>query len=109
MSRRHASVEATEPSVPAEPPLLLTPEQAFALLQVGRTHGWRLINAGAIPSVRLSERIVRVPRAALEELIAAGGVQGTRAAQTEPVPLKLRASAGHEEVLPRRPRAHSTA
>jgi hypothetical protein len=59
--------------------------------QVGRTHGWRLINSGVIPVVRLSPRCIRVPRQALEALIAVGGVQGTRLAQNEPVPLKLRA------------------
>jgi predicted DNA-binding transcriptional regulator AlpA len=89
MRRRHTT-RAAAPA-PAEPPLLLTPQQAFALVQVGRTHGWRLINSGAIPSVKLSPRCIRVPRQALEALIAAGGVQGTTAVQPEPVPLKLHA------------------
>jgi hypothetical protein len=68
-----------EACTPAEPPLLLTPEQAFAAVQVGRTHGWKMIRSGAIPSVRLSPRIVRVPKPALEALIAGGGVQGATA------------------------------
>jgi excisionase family DNA binding protein len=91
MSRPPAPhVETPTPVARAEPPLLLTPEQAFALLQVGRTHGWRLINSGAIPSVRLSERVVRVPRAALEERIAARGVQSARATQVEPLKIHER-------------------
>ena len=91
MSRQHAPNEAPAPTTPAEPPLLLTVEQAAGLLQIGRTHAWRLVNAGVLPCVRLSPRIVRVPRQALEELIAAGGVQSAKAGQPEPVPLKLRA------------------
>jgi excisionase family DNA binding protein len=51
-------------------PLLLTPQQAFNLLQVKRSNGWRMIQDGTIPSVRLSPRVVRVPRQALEEMIA---------------------------------------
>jgi hypothetical protein len=95
MSRRHASrVETCAPAAPTEPPLLLTPEQSFRLLQVGRTHGWRLINSGAIPTVKLSPRCIRVPRQALEDLIAAGGVQQQRAAQLGRTPLRLHARRG---------------
>ena len=86
MSRRHTA-QANVPATPSESPLLLTPAQAFSLLQVGRTHGWRLINSGAIPSVRLSPRCIRVPRAALEARIAAAGVQGARVTKTEPLRL----------------------
>jgi excisionase family DNA binding protein len=92
MSRQHVPATAPDaPATPTEPPLLLTVEQTADLLQIGRTHAWRLVNAGVIPCVRLSPRIVRVPRQALEALIAAGGVQRTTADQNEPVPLKLRA------------------
>jgi excisionase family DNA binding protein len=87
MSRQHVPV--TVLARPAAPPLLLTVEQAAALLQIGRTHVWRLVNAGTIPCVRLSPRIVRVPRQALEALIAAGGVRGTTDVQPEPLSLKL--------------------
>jgi excisionase family DNA binding protein len=71
----------------SEPPLLLTVEQTAALLQIGRSHAWRMVNSGAIPSVRLSPRCVRVPRQALEALIAAGsgGAQGAKAAPCEPL------------------------
>jgi excisionase family DNA binding protein len=89
MSRQHAPKETSAPAVPAEAPLLLTVEQAAALLQIGRTHAWRLVNSGVLPCVRLSPRIVRVPRQALEELIAAGGVRGATDTQAEPRPLKL--------------------
>jgi excisionase family DNA binding protein len=78
----------TAPAEPAEAPLLLTVEQAAGLLQIGRTHAWRLVNAGVIPCVRLSPRIVRVPRQALDALIAAGGVRNTTDTQPEPLPLK---------------------
>jgi excisionase family DNA binding protein len=89
MSRQHAPNEAPTPAAAAEAPLLLTVEQAAALLEIGRTHAWRLVNAGAIPSVRLSPRIVRVPRQALEACIAAGGVKDTEGTHAHPVPLKL--------------------
>ena len=90
MSRQHVPATAPDmPATPAEPPLLLTVEQAAGLLHIGRTHTWRLVNAGVIPSVRLSPRIVRVPRLALEGLIAAGGVRGATDTQAEPRPLKL--------------------
>jgi excisionase family DNA binding protein len=92
MSRRHTPpAEASTPVAPRELPLLLTVEQAAAECQCGRTHAWRLVNAGVLPSIRLSPRVVRVPRDALLAFIAAGGVRGTRADQGEPIKLHDRA------------------
>jgi predicted DNA-binding transcriptional regulator AlpA len=87
--RRRPTTRA-ETGAPPEVPLLLKPEEAFASVQVGRTRGWRMIHDGTLPSVRLSPRIVRVPRQALEALIAAGGVQGTTDAPPEPVDVERR-------------------
>jgi excisionase family DNA binding protein len=91
VSRQSSSpAKALAAATPTEPPLLLTPEQAFAQLQVGRTHEWRLIKSGALPSVRLSPRCIRVPRQTLEALIAAGGVHSARTARTQPLQLHER-------------------
>jgi hypothetical protein len=86
-----AEIYTTEELV--ELPLLLTPEQAFELLQVGRTHGWRLLKSGVIPSVTLSPRCIRVPRPTLEQMIAARAsaprVIGDVATPSEPITLHL--------------------
>jgi excisionase family DNA binding protein len=50
-------------------PLLLTPEQAFNLIGVGRSHGYKLLASGEIPSLKLG-RLRRIPRAALEQWVA---------------------------------------
>jgi excisionase family DNA binding protein len=45
--------------------IMLTPEEAFRVLGIGRTYGYRLIKNGTLPSVKLG-RLRRVPRHALE-------------------------------------------
>jgi excisionase family DNA binding protein len=50
-------------------PLLLTPEQAFRLIGVGRSHGYKLIASGELPSIKIG-RLRRIPRAALERWVA---------------------------------------
>ncbi len=49
-------------------PLLLTPEEAFALIGVGRSHGFKLLSSGEIPSIKIG-RLRRVPRTAIEQWI----------------------------------------
>lgn len=51
-------------------PLLLTPEEAFAMIGVGRSHGFKLIASGELPSIKIG-RLRRVPIAALEQWIEA--------------------------------------
>ena len=50
-------------------PFLLTVAQAAALLHIGKDKTYELIASGKLPSVRLGERSVRVPRALLERWI----------------------------------------
>jgi excisionase family DNA binding protein len=52
-------------STTAERPLLTVPEVATEL-GVSTRHVYRLIAEGRLPAVRLSERRLRVPRAALD-------------------------------------------
>jgi excisionase family DNA binding protein len=53
-----------------ERPALLRPEEAAALLQVSRSKVYKLVSSGMLPAVRLTGS-VRIPRAALLELIEA--------------------------------------
>jgi excisionase family DNA binding protein len=48
-----------------ESPLLLTVEEAAALLRIGRNTAYELIAQGALPHVRLG-RLIRVPRHSVE-------------------------------------------
>ena len=56
-------------STPSER-LLLTADEAFELLHIKKTLGWKLIREGAIPSIKVG-RLVRVPRRELEAWITA--------------------------------------
>jgi hypothetical protein len=58
---------------------LVTVDHVADLWHISRTHAWWLVRHGIIPSVRLSERIVRVPLAALQALAAPGGQDGAGA------------------------------
>jgi excisionase family DNA binding protein len=49
-------------------PILLTPDETFGVLRVGRTKGYELLRAGKIPSIRLGRQF-RVPRDALLEFM----------------------------------------
>jgi excisionase family DNA binding protein len=53
----------------AEEPLVLTVPEAAGLLSVGRNHIYSLIADGRLPAIRLG-RAIRVPRRAVEQLIA---------------------------------------
>jgi excisionase family DNA binding protein len=50
-----------------EKPMLLRVSEAAALLSLGRSKTYELIEAGKLPSVRL-DGALRVPRAAIERL-----------------------------------------
>jgi excisionase family DNA binding protein len=47
---------------------LLRPEEAFRILNVSRTAGWRLITSGVLRSLKIGGSR-RIPRVCLEELI----------------------------------------
>jgi excisionase family DNA binding protein len=49
-------------------PPTLRPEEAFALLRIGRSLGYRMLADGRLPSLRLGRRIV-VPTAPLLRLL----------------------------------------
>ena len=49
-------------------PLLLTPEQAFRLIGVGRSHGFKLLASGELPSIKIG-RLRRISRAELERWV----------------------------------------
>jgi excisionase family DNA binding protein len=56
--------------------LLLTVPEAAQMLCVSRTEVYRLINRGVLPAVRLSARITRIPREAIDRVIAAAMGEG---------------------------------
>jgi excisionase family DNA binding protein len=64
--------------------LLLTVPEMCELCHIKKTLGWKLVQTGEIPSIKLG-RLVRVPRAELEAWIA------RQAAGEDPAPTKLRA------------------
>lgn len=59
----------------AQAKMLLTVEEAVELLGIGRTLGWRLVQEGKLPSVRLG-RCVRVPRQELEAWVTRQAREG---------------------------------
>ncbi len=54
----------------AELPDLIRVPAVAEYLQMSRAQCWRLVSSGDIPSVRLSERVVRVHRGELELWLA---------------------------------------
>ena len=55
-------------------PLALSGAQVAEILGVSRTHVWRLVQRGTLPSIKIG-RIERIPRSAIEELLAGGSPQ----------------------------------
>jgi excisionase family DNA binding protein len=49
-----------------EEPRFLTPAEAAAELRVSSDTILRLINSGELPAIRISQRIIRIPRPAFE-------------------------------------------
>ncbi len=58
----------------AELPDLIRVPVVATYLGVSPAQAWRLVWSGALPSVRLSERVVRVPRKDLEAWLAGKGL-----------------------------------
>lgn len=58
-------------SITDEQPSPLKVEEAARLLRISRASAYRRVGDGTIRSVRLG-RLIRVPRAAIEELLNAG-------------------------------------
>jgi excisionase family DNA binding protein len=52
----------------------LTQAQVCALLNISLPTLYRRMKNGSIPTVRIGKSLVRIPRVAVEELLAAGGV-----------------------------------
>ena len=63
---------------------VLTVEEAARLLRVGRSAAYEAVRAGEIPTIRIG-RSIRVPRVALEALLAGEPGQG----QPEPTGLRV--------------------
>jgi excisionase family DNA binding protein len=66
----NANSRPTGELFPPIKPLLVKPAQAAAMISVGRSKIYDLINAGAIPSIRIDDGTLRIPTAALERLVA---------------------------------------
>ncbi len=62
----------TRREVPWEQRMALRVEEVAQLLGISRTKAYELVREGRIPSVKLDEATIRVPRRALEELIDQG-------------------------------------
>lgn len=58
----------------SEPPLVLTVEEAARLLRIGRTAAYEAVRRGDIPSLRIGKTL-RVPRVALERMLAGEGAE----------------------------------
>jgi excisionase family DNA binding protein len=78
-------------------PLMLTIEEAAAILRVGRSAAYEAARRGEIPTVRIG-RALRVPRFRLEEML--GGISQPRASSAAPSP-KGRGPARSERAGPR--------
>ena len=58
--------------------MLLTVQEAATLLRISRNLAYELVARGEMPAIRLG-RVIRVPRAALEEWLRAEPADATRA------------------------------
>jgi len=65
MNRKFANTK-----LPDDGALVMTVPQAARLLQISPLRAYQLAKQGVIPCIRLGRRSVRVPRAALEKLLA---------------------------------------
>jgi len=66
----------------SESPIFLRVSQAAELLNVSRSRVYEMLNAGALPAVRLEGRTWRIPRAAIEQLVT-DAMKGHRIAADE--------------------------
>lgn len=51
-------------------PLLLTVPEAARLLRISRNTAYEMVRRGELPAINLGERIIRIPRFALEQWIS---------------------------------------
>jgi excisionase family DNA binding protein len=74
---RTMSLNPLEPGVVAidQLPLMLTVDEAAAVLRIGRNGAYAAVADGAIPSLRIG-RIIRIPRHALAALLDVTGSTG---------------------------------
>lgn len=61
---------------------LVRPMAAFRLLGIGKTFGYKLLKNGTLPKVKIGDRAIGIPVAALRALIEGG----TPVPQSVPVP-----------------------
>jgi len=61
------SVASTIP--PASEPLAVTYAEAARRLSISERTVWSMVRAGDLPSVRIGERIVRIPLAGLQQYL----------------------------------------
>ena len=95
------STTTTDRPIPALA-IVVTAEQAFAALGLHRDVGYRAMRAGTfpLPVIRIG-RAIRIPRAALEELIERGNWPGYSSGRTAMLDLDF-----SDEHDPARPPAH---
>lgn len=62
----------------AEPPAMLTVEEAADLLRISRRSAYRLVERGEIPSVQWTLRTKRIPRRALEQELERRAAEAVR-------------------------------
>lgn len=70
---RTVRTEETHMTLAELPELIRVPAVA-EYLQMSRAQVWRLVWSGDLPSVRLSERVVRIPRRQLEDWLLEKGL-----------------------------------
>lgn len=51
-------------------PIFLRPVEAARVLNVSRSRLYEMLNAGTIPAVRLEGRTWRIPKAAIDKMVA---------------------------------------
>jgi excisionase family DNA binding protein len=56
----------------ADLPDLVTVRETLAVLRIGRTKAYELVNAGALEVVKFGKRSTRVKRSSIEKLMANG-------------------------------------
>jgi excisionase family DNA binding protein len=68
-------MSASRPTDWSAVPLVLSVEEAAALLGIGRNGAYQLVADGRLPAIRLGRRVV-IARQALEQLLSPAGLTG---------------------------------
>ena len=61
-----------------EKKLALTVHEAAGLLGISDNKAYDLVATKALPSIRFSERVIRIPRIALEKMLADASQEGSK-------------------------------